>query len=186
MSLIILLNTTIKFYIYIIIIWAVMGMLISFNVLNSSQAAIQKIMHILNKLCEPALAPIRRILPPIGGLDLSPIALIFLLVFLSDLLLATAYGRFTLMPLVRLISAVLTLGMYISLIYAILSTLINLKMISGYQPVVQQVMIILRRLCDPAILRLRRYVQTVNGIDIPALILAILFYAADHLLYMLV
>ena len=55
-------------------------------------AAVQKIMVALNKLCEPALRPIRKFLPDLGGIDISPIILLLLLNFLRSALYSYFYN----------------------------------------------------------------------------------------------
>ena len=67
--------------------------LINFNVINTSNRVVYMIVDVLYKLTEPALRPIRRLLPNMGGLDLSPIVLILLLWFIRDLLFDIAGGR---------------------------------------------------------------------------------------------
>jgi len=85
-SLLWLISTVIQLYIYVLIASAVLSWLIAFNVVNTRNQAVSMIAEALWRLTEPALAPIRRILPPFGGLDLSPIVLILLLYFARMLL----------------------------------------------------------------------------------------------------
>lgn len=85
-SLLILIDTVINLYIWVLIIWVVMSWLISFSVINTRNRAVYVIGDFLNRLTEPALRPIRRVLPSFGGLDLSPVVLILLLYFLRNLL----------------------------------------------------------------------------------------------------
>ena len=54
--------------------------------INTSNRAVYMIVDVLYKLTEPALRPIRRLLPNLGGLDLSPMVLILLLWFIRDLI----------------------------------------------------------------------------------------------------
>ncbi len=86
-SLINLISTVIQLYIYILIASAVLSWLIAFNVVNTSNRFVAMVADALWRLTEPALAPIRRILPNLGGLDLSPVVLILLLIFLRNLLI---------------------------------------------------------------------------------------------------
>ena len=62
---------------WIIIIQAIMSWLISFNVLNRQQPFVQQIWYGLNKITEPVYRPIRQFLPPMGGLDLTPLVVLF-------------------------------------------------------------------------------------------------------------
>jgi YggT family protein len=85
-SLLGLISTVIQIYIYILIASAVLSWLIAFNVVNTRNQAVAMIADALLRLTEPVLAPIRRILPNFGGLDLSPVVLILLLYFARNLL----------------------------------------------------------------------------------------------------
>ncbi|TDL78467.1 YggT family protein [Palleronia sediminis] len=58
---------------FIMIAHIVMSWLINFNVLNLRQAFVAQVWDGLNRLLEPLYQPIRRILPPMGGLDLAPL-----------------------------------------------------------------------------------------------------------------
>jgi len=64
----------------------VMSLLISFNVINTSNNAVIAIWRALNAILDPLLAPIRRFMPNTGGIDFSPMVLIVLLRLLSILL----------------------------------------------------------------------------------------------------
>jgi YggT family protein len=61
---------------FIVIAHIIMSWLINFNVLNRNQALVWQIWTGLERLLEPIYGPIRRILPNMGGLDLSPIVVI--------------------------------------------------------------------------------------------------------------
>jgi YggT family protein len=63
-----------------------MSWLIAFNVVNTRNRFVYTVADIAYKLTEPALRPIRRILPNLGGIDLSPLVLILLLGFIQRLL----------------------------------------------------------------------------------------------------
>ncbi len=82
-----LLVTVIDLYVWVIIISAVMSWLVAFNVINSHNRFVATIGDMLYRLTEPALRPIRRFLPNLGGIDISPVILILLLVFLRNLLI---------------------------------------------------------------------------------------------------
>ncbi len=71
------------FYIWAIIIGAVLSWLVAFNVINTQNRVVQVVGDLLYRLTEPLLRPIRRFIPAIGGLDLSPLALIFAIYFLQ-------------------------------------------------------------------------------------------------------
>ena len=80
-----LFNNIIGFVIWAIILSALMSWLIGFNIVNINNKMVYIIADFLNRLTEPFLSPIRRILPNLGGIDLSPVVLILLLIFLKDL-----------------------------------------------------------------------------------------------------
>jgi YggT family protein len=91
-SLLWLISTVIQLYIYVLIAAAVLSWLIAFNVVNTRNPAVAAIAEALWRLTEPVLAPIRRVLPSFGGLDLSPIIVILLLYFLRNLLFEVVFN----------------------------------------------------------------------------------------------
>jgi YggT family protein len=87
-----LLSSVIYLYTIVLIAWTVLSMLISFQVVNAYQPVVRKLMHALNRLCEPALRPIQKLLPDLGGIDISPIILILLLNFARNALYTYFYN----------------------------------------------------------------------------------------------
>ncbi|WP_420418745.1 YggT family protein [Pacificispira sp.] len=79
-------NLAIQFYFYLIIASAVMSWLVALNVINTSNRFVYMIGDFLYRVTEPALRPIRRVLPDLGPVDLSPIVLILILIFLQMVL----------------------------------------------------------------------------------------------------
>jgi YggT family protein len=77
----------IDIYVWLIILQVVLSWLIAFNVLNTSNRFVYMVGDFLYRVTEPALRPIRRFVPSLGGVDISPVVLILLLVFLRDFLL---------------------------------------------------------------------------------------------------
>jgi YggT family protein len=75
---------------FIVIAHVIMSWLINFNVLNRNQPLVWQIWTGLNRALEPFYGPIRRILPDMGGLDLSPIVLIIALYALRVILINNA------------------------------------------------------------------------------------------------
>jgi YggT family protein len=75
---------------FIVIAHVIMSWLINFNVLNRNQPLVWQIWVGLNRLLEPIYGPIRRFMPDLGGLDLSPIILIIALYALRIVLLNNA------------------------------------------------------------------------------------------------
>ena len=80
-------SSLITLYIYIIIASAVMSWLIAFNVINPYNQFVRSIWQGLNALTEPVLRPIRRRMPDLGGIDISPMVLIIALWFVQGVLL---------------------------------------------------------------------------------------------------
>ena len=66
-----------EFYKWIVIVAAIMSWLIAFGVINTYNRAVYMINDFLYRVTEPALRPIRRYLPNLGGVDISPVILIF-------------------------------------------------------------------------------------------------------------
>ena len=81
---VILLYRIIDVYFYILIINIILSWLIAFNVLNTYNRFVSMILYATQRLTNPLLNPIRRFLPNLGGLDVSPIVLMLLLFFIQD------------------------------------------------------------------------------------------------------
>jgi YggT family protein len=78
-------------YWWIIIISAILSWLVAFNVVNPRNEIVGTIGRVVYSLTEPVLRPIRRILPAMGGIDLSPIVLLLGIYFLQQLIIRYAY-----------------------------------------------------------------------------------------------
>jgi len=76
-------------YWWIIIASAIFSWLYAFNVVNSRNQFVGTIGNMLYRLTEPALRPIRRFMPDLGGIDISPIILLLIIFFLRQFLLTT-------------------------------------------------------------------------------------------------
>ena len=85
-SIIELIASIITLYFWMILIQVVMSWLVVFNVINTQNRFVYTVGDFLHKITEPALGPIRRILPALGGIDLSPVVLILLLIFVQNFL----------------------------------------------------------------------------------------------------
>ncbi|MGI3164002.1 YggT family protein [Pseudooceanicola sp. 200-1SW] len=72
-SLLMILDLVLSVVWFFIIAHVIMSWLISFQVLNVRQQFVGQVWYGLNRILEPMYAPIRRILPPMGGLDLAPL-----------------------------------------------------------------------------------------------------------------
>ena len=81
-----LVSELIWLYIYILIAAAVLSWLIAFNVVNTRNDVVRGIASFLYAVTEPALRPIRAVLPAMGGIDISPIILMIGLMFLEKMI----------------------------------------------------------------------------------------------------
>jgi YggT family protein len=82
-----LIDQVIGLYITLVIVQVVLSWLVAFNVINTGNRFVYMVGDFLYRIPEPALKPIRRLLPTMGGIDLSPVVLILGLYFLRVLLL---------------------------------------------------------------------------------------------------
>ena len=81
-----LVSTVISIYIWLLIAQAVLSWLVAFGIVNRYNRVVATIGDFLWRVTEPLLLPIRRVLPDLGGIDISPVILILLLWFLRNLL----------------------------------------------------------------------------------------------------
>ncbi|MBB4152358.1 YggT family protein [Sphingomonas jinjuensis] len=72
---------------WILIVQFVLSLLISFNVINTSNNFIRSLADGLDRLTDPLYRPIRRILPPSGGLDFAPMVVLIIVIILSRIIL---------------------------------------------------------------------------------------------------
>ncbi len=84
-SVLILFDQAVSLYIWILIINAVISWLVAFNILNTSNRFVYSILDVSYKLTAPPLNYIRRYLPNLGSIDISPVVLILVLLFLRNL-----------------------------------------------------------------------------------------------------
>jgi len=84
-------DLALSIYTWIIIASAIFSWLYAFNVINSRNQFVGMIGDFLYKATEPALRPIRRILPDLGGLDISPIILLLIIFFLRSFMWNTIF-----------------------------------------------------------------------------------------------
>ena len=80
----------IELYMWILVIGVVLSWLVVFNVINSTNRVIYMIGDFCHRATEPLLRPIRRILPNLGSLDISPLILILGLVFIKGVIIELA------------------------------------------------------------------------------------------------
>ncbi|MBB3946353.1 YggT family protein [Rhizobium skierniewicense] len=84
-------DLALNLYTWILIISAIFSWLYAFNVINSSNQFVAAIGSFLYNVTEPALRPIRRVLPNLGGIDISPIILLLIIFFIRSLMWNTIY-----------------------------------------------------------------------------------------------
>ncbi|GAB4233332.1 MAG: YggT family protein [Methyloligellaceae bacterium] len=77
----------IDIYIWIIIASAILSWLVAFGVVNTNNKFVYMVGDFLYRVTEPALRPIRRFLPDLGGIDISPLVLILILIFIQQVVL---------------------------------------------------------------------------------------------------
>ena len=85
-SIFILFDNIINLYIWVLIINVIMSWLVAFNVLNTSNRFVYSVLDVSQRLTYPPLNFIRRYLPNLGSIDISPIILILGLMFLRNLI----------------------------------------------------------------------------------------------------
>ena len=77
----------ISLYIWVVIISAILSWLVVFDIVNRRNRVVYLIGDSFHRMTEPALRPIRRVMPDLGGLDISPVVLILGLIFLRDVVI---------------------------------------------------------------------------------------------------
>jgi YggT family protein len=80
-----------QIYTYIIIIMAILSWLIAFHVINIHNDFVRSVWNALNSITEPALRPIRQVLPNLGGIDISPVILLLLIFLIEDIITRYIY-----------------------------------------------------------------------------------------------
>jgi YggT family protein len=85
-ALLVLLNEIITLYLYTLFVYVIMSLLIQFQMINSYNKFINAIFRALISVHEPLLGKIRRYMPSLSGIDLSPVIVILLLSFIKNLI----------------------------------------------------------------------------------------------------
>ena len=86
-----LIDTLLEIYKWIVLAAVIVSWLAAFNVINEHNNFVRTALRILYTLTEPVFRPVRRILPPMGGLDLSPIVVLVAIWFLQYCLAYFSY-----------------------------------------------------------------------------------------------
>jgi YggT family protein len=75
------------FYAFILLVTVIVSWLIAFDVINVRNNAVRSLLQVLSAITDPVLAPIRRYVPPVGGLDLSFLALLLVIQLVRSVLI---------------------------------------------------------------------------------------------------
>ena len=84
-SIFILIDSIITIYLWIIIINAILSWLVAFNILNTQNRFVFSVLDATHKMTDPALNKIRSFIPTFGSIDIFPVILILLLMFLRNI-----------------------------------------------------------------------------------------------------
>ncbi len=91
-----LVDTVLAIYTWVIIVQAILSWLIAFEVVNRRSQVVYTVGGVLYRLTEPVYRPIRRFMPNLGGIDLSPLVVLLLIYFIRRLMV-----EYWLLPLLR-------------------------------------------------------------------------------------
>ena len=75
-----------QIYLWLVIAAAILSWLIAFNVVNTRNQVVAMIADFLYRITEPALRPIRNVLPNLGGIDISPVILFLIIILIQRLI----------------------------------------------------------------------------------------------------
>jgi YggT family protein len=78
-------------YMWIVIAAAIFSWLVAFNIVNTRNQAIAMIGEFLYRVTEPVLRPIRNMLPNLGGIDISPVILFLIIIFIQKVIVLYLY-----------------------------------------------------------------------------------------------
>ena len=81
----------IDLYIWVVIAGAILSWLIAFNVVNTQNRFVYSVADMLYRITDPALRPIRRVLPNLGGIDISPVILILIILLIENVIIRYIY-----------------------------------------------------------------------------------------------
>jgi YggT family protein len=75
-----------QLYIWIVIAMAIFSWLVAFNVVNTRSPVVAMIGDFLYRITDPVLRPIRRVMPNLGGIDISPVILFLIIIFIQKVI----------------------------------------------------------------------------------------------------
>jgi YggT family protein len=85
-SLILLVDIILNLYQWLLIAWVVISWLISFDIINTRNRFVYVVSDFLYRITEPVLRPIRRVVPDISGIDISPVILLLAIWLVRDMM----------------------------------------------------------------------------------------------------
>ena len=81
-ALFLVIDLALQLYIWVVIAMAIFSWLVAFNVVNTRNHGVAVIGDFLYRITDPALRPIRRVMPNLGGIDISPVILFLIIIFI--------------------------------------------------------------------------------------------------------
>ncbi len=174
-------SMAIDIMIWIIIAGVIMSWLVVLNVVNPANQYVGMVYNLINRATEPLLNPIRRFMPNLGGIDLSPLVLILILVFIKYLLFANP-GEAVLFLIITAFNIVIT----IVIVCAVMTWMAAFGAINLNNHFVYMVFDSLSRICDPMLNPIRRLLPRVGGIDLSFVVLLLALFALRYLLISLI
>lgn len=174
-------STVIDILIWIIIAGVIMSWLIVLNVVNLSNQYVGMVYGLISRVTDPLLNPIRRVMPNLGGIDLSPLILILLLIFIKYLLFANP-GQAVLFLVITAFNVVIT----IVIICAVLTWMAAFGAINMNNRFVYMIFDAVTRICDPMLNPIRGVVPRVGGIDLSFIVLVLILFLLRYLVLSLI
>jgi YggT family protein len=87
-----IIGAILQLLIWAIIINAILSWLVAFDVINLRNRFVYNVARALEAITAPVMRPVQRIIPPLGGVDISPIIVILVLIGIKNILLPALYG----------------------------------------------------------------------------------------------
>ncbi len=81
-----LVDIILELYVWLLVIWVIISWLVTFDVINTRNRFVYLVSDFLYRITEPVLRPIRRVVPNLGGMDISPVILILGIWFTRSLM----------------------------------------------------------------------------------------------------
>lgn len=91
-ALILLIDQIVNLYVWTLLAYIIINWLVAFKIVNPWQPFVRMAIHFLGRIHEPLMGMVRRFLPDLGGIDISPIVLLLAVQFLRNLLIGFLVG----------------------------------------------------------------------------------------------